>query len=68
MDDVVPGGAAEKAGLKAKDVIVEIAGKPVKNIGDYMTAMAGQKPGVTIDGVVVRQDKKVTVKVTPLAP
>ncbi|HET6572392.1 MAG TPA: M28 family peptidase [Fimbriiglobus sp.] len=68
LDDVVPGGAAEKAGLKAKDVIVEIAGKPVRNINDYMTAMAGQKPGVAIDVVVVRQDKKLTVKVTPQAP
>jgi hypothetical protein len=66
VEDVVPGGASEKAGLKAKDVIVEIAGKPVKNINDYMTAMAGQKPGVAIDVVVVRQDKKLTVKVTPL--
>lgn len=68
LDDVVPGGAAEKAGLKAKDVIVEIAGKPVKNINDYMTAMAGQKPGVPIDVVVLRQDKKLTIKVTPQAP
>jgi hypothetical protein len=66
VDDVVPGGASEKAGLKAKDVIVEIAGRPVKNINDYMTAMAGQKPGVAIDVVVLRQDKKLTLKVTPL--
>jgi hypothetical protein len=68
VEDVVPGGASEKAGVKAKDVIVEIAGKPVKNINDYMTAMAGQKPGVAIDVVVIRKDKKMTVKVTPLAP
>lgn len=66
VEDVVPGGASEKAGLKAKDVIVEIAGKPVRNINDYMTAMAGQKPGVAIDVIVVRADKKLTVKVTPL--
>jgi hypothetical protein len=68
VDDVTPGGAAEKAGLKAKDVIVEIAGKPVRNINDYMTVMAGQKPGVPIEVVVIRQDKKLTVKVIPLAP
>ena len=63
-----PGGVAEKDWLKAKDVIVEIAGEPVKNITDYMTTMAGQKPGVAIDVVVIRKDKKMTMKVTPLAP
>lgn len=65
VEDVVPGGAAEKGGVKAKDLIVEIAGRPVKNINDYMTVMAGQKPGVEIDLVVIRADKKTAVKVTP---
>jgi hypothetical protein len=65
VEDVTPGGAAEKAGLKAQDLIVEIAGKPVKNIGDYMAAMAGQKAGQEIEVVVVRKDKKMTVRVTP---
>ena len=66
VEDLTPGGAAEKAGLKAKDVVVEIAGKPVKNINEYMAVMAGQKPGHPIDVVVIRQDKKLTIKVTPL--
>lgn len=65
VEDVTPGGAAEKAGLKPQDLIVEIAGKPVKNIGDYMAAMAGQKAGHQIEVVVVRKDKKMTIKVTP---
>ena len=65
VDDVSPGGAAQKAGIKAGDIIVEIAGKPVKNIGGYMTTMAQQKAGKAIPVVVMRKDDKVTVDVTP---
>jgi S1-C subfamily serine protease len=65
VDGVSPGGAAEKGGVKDGDVIVEIGGKPVKNIGTYMTAMSGQKPGTQIEIVVMRKGQKVTLKVTP---
>jgi len=65
VDDVSPGGAAEKAGIRKGDIIIEIAGKPVKNIGAYMTAMAQHKAGIAIDVIVLRKDAKVTLKVTP---
>jgi hypothetical protein len=65
VDEVSPGGAAEKAGIKAKDVIVEIGGKPVKNIGGYMTAMSAQRSGVPVEVVVLRKGQKMTIKVTP---
>ncbi len=66
VDDVSPGGAAEKGGVKAGDIIVEIAGKPVKNIGGYMTIMSQQKAGTEIEVLVQRKDKKVPLKLTPL--
>jgi S1-C subfamily serine protease len=62
LEGVSPGGVAEKVGLKEGDVIVEIAGKPVKNITGYMSAMGTQKPGNTIDVVVERKGKKLTLK------
>lgn len=62
LEGVTPGGVAEKAGLKDGDVIVEVAGKPTPTIGAYMTAMAAQKAGTTIDVVVDRKGKKVTLK------
>jgi predicted metalloprotease with PDZ domain len=65
VDDVSPGGAAQEAGLKAGDVIVEIGGKAVKNIEGYMTAMQAQKAGVPTDVVVLRKGQKLTLKATP---
>ena len=54
VDGVVPGGAAEKGGMKDGDVIVEIGGKPVKNIGGYMAAMSTQKAGTVMEVAVMR--------------
>lgn len=63
---VTAGGPAEKGGVKEGDLIVEIGGKPVKNMYGYMAAIAAQKPDTPVDVVVVRKDKKVTLKVTPI--
>jgi Zn-dependent M28 family amino/carboxypeptidase len=65
VDGVTPGGPAEKGGIKDGDVIVEIGGKPVKNIGGYMSAMSAQKAGTPTEVVVMRKGQKVTLKVTP---
>jgi hypothetical protein len=65
VEDLSPGGAAEKGGLKPGDIVVEIAGKPIRNISGYMGVMATQKANQEIEVVVVRNDKRVTLKVTP---
>ena len=62
LEGVSPGGVAEKAGLKEGDIILEVAGKPIPNITAYMGAMAGQKPGNTIEIVVERKGQKLTLK------
>jgi S1-C subfamily serine protease len=60
---VSDGGPAGKAGLKAGDRIVELAGKQIKKLEEYMEVMGAQKAGTTIDVVVERDGKKMTVKV-----
>ncbi len=65
VDGVSPGGAAEKGGVKDGDLIVEIGGKPVKNIDGYMTAMSKQKAGTPVEIVVLRKGQKVMLKLTP---
>ena len=55
---------ADKAGLKAGDIIIEFAGKPVKDLYAYTDALYAQKPGDTVDIVVLRGTERVSVKVT----
>jgi S1-C subfamily serine protease len=55
---------ADKAGLKAGDIIVEFAGKPVNDLYAYTDALYAQQPGDTVDVVVLRSGERVTVKVT----
>jgi hypothetical protein len=63
VEAVSKGGPAEKAGLQGGDRIIELAGKPVKNVQAYMQIMATQKKGDTLDVIILRADEKKTVKV-----
>jgi S1-C subfamily serine protease len=63
VEGVTEGGPAAKAGLKAKDRIVEITGKAVTSLETYMALMAGQRPKDTIDVVILRDGKRMSVKV-----
>jgi hypothetical protein len=65
IDGVTTGRAAEKAGMKDGDVIVEIDGVPVRNVYGYMAALNGKKPGDLLRVVVLRAGKKLSLKVVP---
>ena len=45
---------ADRAGLKAGDVIVEFDGKTVKDLYEYTDALQAKKPGDTVTIVVLR--------------
>lgn len=62
---VMPGGAAEAAGMKKGDKITAIGDKRVKNVQDYMAAMSGLKRGEPVEIVVSRDGKTVKVKASP---
>jgi C-terminal processing protease CtpA/Prc len=62
--DVRPGGAAEKAGLKAGDVITKIEGRAVKTLGDLREQMrqaSGDKP---VQLTILRRGAELTLPVT----
>ncbi len=62
--DVTPEMPGARAGLKAGDIIVKLAGQDVKGLEDLMMALGAQKPGSTIEVVVKRGDKTETLKAT----
>jgi hypothetical protein len=56
---------AEKAGMKAGDVIVQFGTTTVTNIYDYMYALESAKIGVETDVVVERDGARISLKLTP---
>ncbi len=60
---VVPGSPAEKAGIKAGDRILSVAGKPVAALGDLHKAAAGREPGAPLGLKVERGGKEREMKV-----
>jgi S1-C subfamily serine protease len=67
LSGVKAGGPAEQAGVQGGDVIVDIAGKSIKNIYDYTYAMDALKIGEGVPIVVVRDGKRVTLTIVPAA-
>jgi Zn-dependent M28 family amino/carboxypeptidase len=65
LDGVRAGSPAEKAGLKAGDVIIKLATFNIKNVYDYTAALGELKPDEQIDVVVRRDGKELTLKLTP---
>jgi serine protease Do len=64
VEQVQPGGPAEKAGLKVEDVITSIDGKPVRNGNDLVARVADTPVGETVKVTVDRGGKKMDFNVT----
>jgi aminopeptidase YwaD len=64
LSGVRPGSPAEKAGLKAGDVIVKFGGKSVRNIQDYSLYLSERNPGEEVEIVVKRGSETLTLKAT----
>jgi S1-C subfamily serine protease len=58
------GSLAEKAGLKAKDVIVELNGQAVRNSADLARIMAGLHPPARPKLVYMRQGQRVEAELS----
>jgi hypothetical protein len=67
LSGVGKGGPADKAGVQARDVIVELAGKKIENIYDYTHAIEGLKIGQPVPMAVIREGKRVVLEITPMS-
>jgi Tol biopolymer transport system component len=65
LGDVTKGAPAADAGVLGGDIIVELSGKKIENIYDYTAILDGVKIGQETSIVVLRDDKRIELKITP---
>ncbi|HXD32736.1 MAG TPA: M20/M25/M40 family metallo-hydrolase [Pyrinomonadaceae bacterium] len=67
LDGVREDSPASKAGLKAGDKIVKLAGRDVRNVYDYTYALGEMKAGQEYDVEVMRGGERLKLKIVPAA-
>ncbi len=63
ISGVKQGGLAEKAGMKAGDIIIKFIGKDIKNIYDYTAALGDMKKGEKVEVVYIRDGVETSVSI-----
>ena len=61
---VSEGSAADKAGIKAGDLIVKLAGEDIEDVRAYSDVLGGLKIGEKVKVVVMRGGKRLELDVT----
>ncbi|MDP2272776.1 MAG: M28 family peptidase [Archangium sp.] len=64
LDDVRPGGGAEKAGMRRGDVIVKLGKVDVGSVEDLMFVLMQARPGETVTAVVLREGQRLELPTT----
>jgi serine protease Do len=62
--EVVPGGSAEKAGVKSGDVIVKLNGQRADDIAAFRNTVANMMPGTKVELEIFRNGKPQAISVT----
>ena len=65
LDGVRPDSPASKAGLKAGDRVVKMAGHDVRNVYDYTYALGEMKAGQEYELELMRGSERLKLKITP---
>ncbi len=63
VNSVFENSPAEKAGIKAGDIIIELNGKPLRKSTDLTIPVGNSKPGTKINLTVLRDNKKISIDV-----
>lgn len=64
LTGVTAGSPADRAGLKAGDLVVSLGGTTVTDLTSYSDALYAHKPGDAVEIVVLRGSERVTLRVT----
>ena len=65
LSGVATGGPADRAGVRAGDVVRELAGKAIENIYDYTFVLGSLKVEEPVDMTVMRNGQRVELTITP---
>lgn len=65
LEEVKPGGPADKAGLKRSDIIVQFDGERVRSARQFSRLIQETAPGRTVRATIVRDGKRSDVQITP---
>jgi Tol biopolymer transport system component len=64
LSDVRPGSGAAKGGMQRGDILVQLGDKSIEGVHDLMFALNSAKPQQTVKAVVLREGKRLEMKVT----
>ena len=67
LDGVRDDSPASRAGIKAGDKIVKLAGRDVRNVYDYTYALGEMKAGQEYEVELMRGGERIKLKITPAA-
>lgn len=62
VSGVIPGSAAEEAGVVVEDILIRFAAAPVDNLYDYQAALAAHAPGDTVEVTLLRDGQEITTR------
>ncbi|HWN98104.1 MAG TPA: M20/M25/M40 family metallo-hydrolase [Blastocatellia bacterium] len=65
LDGVRPASPAERAGLRAGDIVVLLGKTPIKNVYDYTYALGEMRAGEEVEVVIRRDGSVIKLKITP---
>jgi serine protease Do len=63
--EVADGSPAERAGLRAEDLIVALDGEPVTGVGDVQRLMVGERIGTLVPITVLRSGRELRMELVP---
>lgn len=63
VDTMIPGGPAQKAGFKRKDLLLKMDGKKLLNLQDLTGRISQKKPGEKVTFTLLREGKTIQVEV-----
>ena len=64
--EVVEGSPAERAGLRPEDLIVEVDGRSMTDVGELQRLMVAQSIGRPLTARVIRGERTLTVEIVPV--